>query len=147
MALVQQPVAGPGALGVDAEQLAPLEDPLRGGERPLPRVAAGAVDRDHAEGGEEPAGLPVVHVLGLADVGDPAWQDQGDEEGVEHRDVVRSDDRPAGGRDVLDALDRHLPEEAERRREHDAREGLDLPRISLALLGRHFVPPPDWREL
>src|SRR3954470_3592609 len=46
---VELPRPAPGALGVDAEQLPPLEHLLRGREGRLARVAARAVDRDHAE--------------------------------------------------------------------------------------------------
>ena len=62
---VELPVAGPGALREDPEQLAPIEH-VRGRVEGAGGVTAGALDGDHAHGGEHVVGLPVVEVLGLA---------------------------------------------------------------------------------
>src|SRR5581483_407851 len=101
---VEAPVLRTGALGVDAEQLPGLEGPGGGVEGPLPVGPLAPPQRDVAVGLEEPGHLPVVEVLGLGDVADPAGEDQGQEERVAEGDVVGGQDgRPLPG-DVLPPL-------------------------------------------
>ena len=55
LAAVEPAVGAAGALRVEAEQLAALQDAEAGAQRRLAGRAAGAVDRDHADAGEEAA--------------------------------------------------------------------------------------------
>ena len=115
LALVEPDVRCPGALGVDGEHAAALQD--RGGrvERPLRGVAAAAVHGDLPGGPEEPGRLPAVEVLGLGHIGDPAPDHEREEERVAERLVVGGQDhRPVGG-DVLAPLDPDAPQQVEER--------------------------------
>ena len=138
--LVQQTVAGTCALGIDPEEFARVEHACRCVESTLRGVTAGPVDRDHADGREHVLGLPVVQVLGLADIGHATTERQRHEEGVEHRDVVRGDDGAAGLRDVLETLGADVPQESERRCEHETGGGLQPACLAFgraSLLSRH----------
>ena len=77
------------------------------------RVATLAVDRDLPEGTEEPRGPLRVEVLGLGQEGDPATDDQRDDERVTEGLVVGRDDGRAGGRHVFSPLDPHAEEQVE----------------------------------
>ncbi len=115
MPAVKAGVGRPGPLGVDREQSAAGEHPGRRVERTLRRVAALAVHRDLARRPEEPRGPPAVEVLGLGDVGDPAPEDERQEERVAEGLVVGGEDRRAVDRDVLAPFDPDPPEEEQDR--------------------------------
>ena len=117
VAPVEAPVLRAGPLGIDAEQLTGLEGPGRRFQGPLPVGALPPPERDVPVGPEEPGHLPVVEVLRLGDVADPAGHDEGQEERVAERDVVGGQDgRPPVG-DVPPPLHPDPEEQAEVRRE------------------------------
>ena len=99
-----------GALGVDAEEVALVEDAARRRQRALGRGGAGPVDRHLAGAGEELRLEPALdagagEVLRLRDEGDAARERQRHEQPVGVRQVVAGQDRGAGLGDVLVALD------------------------------------------
>ena len=105
-ALVEPAVAAARAFGEDAEELTALEHLLGGIECRGALVAAAAIDRDHAQCGEQVLRLPRVHVFGLADEGDVAPHHQHQERRVEEADVVRAQDRRAVDRQPFQAARR-----------------------------------------
>ena len=111
-----------GALGEDAEQVAPGEHLHPGAQRPLGGPPAAAVDRHLSRAGEEPPLRPALHALAgevvrLGHERDPAVQRQRHEHPVGEREVVGGQDRPALGRYVLRALDDRVEDLLHRRTE------------------------------
>ena len=98
LALVEPAVGRPGALRVDAEQLALAEQPDRRVERGLRAGRAGAVDRHLPDPGEEdllePADQPGLgEVLALGEERDAAPHQQRQQERVGDREMVAGEDR------------------------------------------------------
>ena len=128
-AALEQPAVGRArALGVDAEQPALAQHADAGVERRARRASVAALDRDLAHAGEEPALEGAEHaglreVLRLGGEGHPARHHQGQDEGVEHREVVGRDQRAAPRRQVLRPHharpERHAHERAEQHPLHD----------------------------
>ena len=101
------------ALREDEDAVAAGEDRLGGVHRLL--VAALAIDRVGAQGGQQPGGRPVDERLLLGhEVDRPAGHDR-DDEGVQERPVVGRDDERPGGRDVLAPDPAQAPVEVEER--------------------------------
>ena len=97
-------------------------------------------------GPEEPRRLPVVEVLGLGHVGDPAAQHEGQEERVAERLVVGGqDDRPVG-RDVLAPFDLDPPQQEEDRAQQHLQDpvghGQRYRRLCCTALHVHPPGPP-----
>ena len=111
------PSRGRGAFGVDGEHPPRPQDPchqLQSEHRP---ATIAAVDRDHAERREQPAGLPALEVLGLAHEAERAASGHEQHDRIEERDVVRGNDHgPAAGQ-VLAALHPDTPQEVVQRRD------------------------------
>ena len=107
--------AGPRAraLREDEDAVAARQDRLGGVHRLL--VAALAVDRVGAQGGQQPGDRPVDERLLLGhEVDRPAGHDR-DDEGVQERAVVGRDDERPGVRDVLAPDPAQPPVEVEER--------------------------------
>ena len=134
---VELAIARAGAFGVDREQLTGL-DYFRGvGKCPERLAAAVSLHRDHAERREQPAGLPVVEVLGLPHESDAAARRQHEGHRVEERDVDGSDDGASGPRDVCIALDGGRPQQRAQPAEKRPGSPIQAP-LGACLLGR------DW---
>ncbi|AYN36745.1 hypothetical protein DUI70_6251 [Streptomyces albus] len=141
-AAVQAAVGGAGALRVDAEDAAVLQDPAAGHQRGDPAVRAVPVDRDHADAGEEPghqAALDALagDVLVLADEEDLAFADQRQDERVDEGEVVAGEDHRTVAGDVLRALHPRAEHQAHDRSENrlDERETGQLTLRSHAIDG------------
>ena len=94
--LPERAAADPRALGEDHDDVAALEDRLRGGHRLL--VGLAAPERERAERVQEPAHQAVLEQLALGDEVDRPPQAAADHERVEEAAVVRGEDqRPVGG--------------------------------------------------
>ena len=97
LALVEPAVGRAGALGVHAEQLALVQNALRGDQCGLRGVGVGAVDGHLPGRGVEPALEPALEagageVLGLGQEGDPAPDHQRQVEAVRDGQVVTGED-------------------------------------------------------
>src|SRR5690606_18734940 len=126
---VEAAVGGARALRVDAEDVALLQHPAARHQRRDPAPAAVAVDRDHADTGEEPRHEPALEpfagdVLVLADEEDLPVADDGKDDRIDERQVVAGENHRTVGRNVLRALHPWAEHQAHDRSEHclDERE-------------------------
>ena len=107
LAAVQVAIAGAGAFGVNAEDLALLQL-LQGDIECLERFGAvGTVDGDDVHGFEEglhhlAAGAGGVHVFGLGEECHAAGHHSGNNDGVQEGEMVGGDNHRAGGGEVLE---------------------------------------------
>src|SRR5215470_7265881 len=122
LAAVQAAVRTAGALGVDAQHIAPGQDPQPGAQGPLAGLAAGPVDRDLPDTTEKSLADQALQtapgeILGLGEKHDLPRERQRREEVIGERQVVaRDDDRSRPG-DLLRMLRPRAEQDPQQRAE------------------------------
>ena len=105
---IEAPIRAAGPLGIDPQQVAPLQESDTGAQTSFTTVAAIPIDRDDARASDEPTRARGFPVVGLPQVVQRPREREGQHDGIDEGEVVTGDHRGSGRWDMLETLDRDL---------------------------------------